>query len=400
MRCAGGCVRRVFAVTLLGALSFVGGCSAFRITNPDTLVAGDQVGFAVKAFMDASVRLLEFYGYSDVGISATPVAAQTNRLTGVGNKRDYTLTGFSFTPYASVNPCPFVSPPGTSQNFVATKDALINEYVYTGWQTAQILCRNYLAGLSEKNSAFEAIRKELNISGGLAQLTMQTALAGGRAIAYFGAAQSFLNSTLDNFSDYEFLTPDQAALQDLVLLAQSKLASYYLTTVEGHPIGLVGAINAVHTIEFQCTRPGLRRLISRAVVTGQPKVEIGGVVTMVQPESAGTPRPMPTQTPRPTPSPRPSMSDLDKLQIQFTAAKVRLQDLKFSLATDVPALLAQANAKLSEMQASSPQAVAQAKAIEAIKKQITDGLPAQIEAQKQVIDGLQAKAGKLGGTLQ
>src|ERR1700726_42404 len=102
-------VRRVFSSMLLGMLLCVGGCSAFRVTNPDTLVAGDQVGFAVKAFMDASVRLLEFYGYSDASISATPVAAQTNRLTGVGNKRDYTLTGFTCTPYASGgNPCPSI----------------------------------------------------------------------------------------------------------------------------------------------------------------------------------------------------------------------------------------------------------------------------------------------------
>jgi hypothetical protein len=380
---------------LLGVLSCVGGCSAFRVTNPDSLVAGDQVGFAVKAFMDASVRLLEFYGYSDAAVTAAPVAAQTNRLTGVGNKRDYTLIGFSCTPYASVNACPFVSPPGTSLNFVATKDALIDEYIYIGWQTAQILCRNYLAGLSEKNSAFEAIRKELNISGGLAQLTMQTAMAGGRAIAYFGAAQSFLNSTLDNFADYEFLTPDQAALQDLVLRAQASLADYYRRP-EGHPMHLVGAINAVHTIEFQCTRPGLRRLISRAVITGQPEVR-SGVVVLTQPEPAPTPRQTPT--PRPASPAGPSTSLL-QTQIKFTAALVRLQELKFALATDVPAALEAAKAKLAAMPAGSAQATAQAKAIEVINDQIATKIPKQIEDQKQVIEGLKRQAANLGGTLQ
>lgn len=398
-------MRKAVAFVLVGALSCVGGCSAFRVTNPDSLVAGDQVGFAVKAFMDASVRLLEFYGYSDAAVSATPVAAQTNRLTGIGNKRDYSLIGFNCTPYASVNPCPYVSPPGTSQNFVATKDALINEYVYTGWQTAQILCRNYLAGLSEKNSAFEAIRKELNISGGLAQLTMQTALAGGRAIAYFGAAQSFLNATLDNFSDYEFLTPDQAALQDLVLLAQSKLAYYYLTTVEGHPIGLVGAINAVHTIEFQCTRPGLRRLISRAVVTGQPKVEIGGVVTMVQPEPAGSPRPIPTLTPRPTPTPQASPTprptptptvDLQTLQSDFTATQQLIRTFQTALATSVPEEIKKAEDNLAALKAAGKDTTEQAKAIEVMKKAI----PNEITKALQKLESLKEKARQLGGTLK
>jgi hypothetical protein len=136
---------------------------------------------------------------------------------------------------------------------------------------SRLVCRNYLAGLSEKNDLFEALKKQFNITGGLAQLALEIAKASARSIAIVGAAQSFVNSTIDNLAEFSFLTPDQAALQDMVEKAQNIYAAYYLN--EKPPASFAEAINAVHNIEYQCTRAGLRHLISRALQASEFSID-------------------------------------------------------------------------------------------------------------------------------
>lgn len=161
-----------------------------------------------------------------------------------------------------------------------TRSSIVRDYILNGLHLSQLLCRNYLAGLSDKNSAFTAIKKEFNIAGGLAQLTMAAAKASARSIAYFGAVESFINASLENFGEFEYLTPDQSTLQDLVFKAQTALGAYYTTTATA-PETLVGAIDAVHRIDSQCTRPGLRHLINRSLAGVQVKADPGDGTLMV-----------------------------------------------------------------------------------------------------------------------
>ena len=202
------------------------------------------------------------HSYKDAYVDDVSVRASANRITGIGNKRHLELTGLNCSVKNGELCGQFNTSPAVL-SAVVSQDAIIKSYVTGGWNLSQLLCRNYLAGLSEKNNAFASLRRELNISGGLAQLTMAAAKASAKSIAYFGAVESFINSSLENLGEYEYLTPDQSTLQELVYKSQTALGNYY--TVTSPPKSLIGAINAVHRIDSLCTRAGLRQLINRSI---------------------------------------------------------------------------------------------------------------------------------------
>lgn len=250
-----------FTASVFCVLS-LSGCSALLPTPPEAAVGDDQVALAVHAFVDASAMLARAYSYRNAYADDSPVSSAASRITGIGSKRRVTLAGLSCD-YKNNSLCPQYLP--NPSGFVEFKDsaAVIRNYVKNGSQLSQILCRNYLAGLSDKNSAFTALRKQLNITGGLAELTMVAARASARSIGYFGAAETFLNASLENFGEYEYLTPDQSTLQDLVFKSQNALDTFY--TSKQPPTTVAEAVNAVHRIDSLCTKAGLRHLINRSI---------------------------------------------------------------------------------------------------------------------------------------
>ena len=223
--------------------------------------------------------LARVYSYKRAFVDEAPVSSAAGKITGIGNKRRIVLAGVNCD-YSSGDICPQYNPKNYATGLVEFKDSksIIINYIRNGSQLSQILCRNYLAGLSDKNSAFSALRKQFNITGGLAELTMVAAKASARSIGYFGAAESFVNATLENFGEYEYLTPDQSTLQDLVYKSQNALDAYYTGT--NVPTTIAGAVNAVHRIDSQCTRAGLRHLINRSLSNITMTPEADGTLTV------------------------------------------------------------------------------------------------------------------------
>jgi hypothetical protein len=272
-------------IPAIASAVWLSGCSVLIPGPLEPAIGQDQVELATRGFLDSSIVLARAFSYQGGEVDIAPVKAAANKIIGIGDKRTYRVEALVCppprTPDGQLLP---YHPPYCSQFDAATpygtRASIIREYILNGLHLSQLLCRNYLAGLSDKNSAFTAIKKEFNIAGGLAQLTMAAAKASARSIAYFGAVESFINASLENFGEFEYLTPDQSTLQDLVFKAQTALGAYYATTGTA-PETLVGAIDAVHRIDSQCTRPGLRHLINRSLAGVQVKADPGDGTLMV-----------------------------------------------------------------------------------------------------------------------
>jgi hypothetical protein len=243
--------------------------------NPVSVVGDYQTSLAIRAFLDSSARLALAYGYGNANVQNNAVSAGAKRILIGSNDKPFVLSGFDCTPgvtkHDGVCSPPIVLPSGATvqtsyslTNKVSDQSSLIRDYVNSGWIASRMMCRNYLGGLSERNDLFEFLKKQFNITGGLAHLGLEVAKASSRSIAFAGAAQSFITATIDNFAEFSFLTPDQATMQDLVEKAQNALSRYYLEG-GGQPKSFSEAINAVHNIEYQCTRSGLRHLIARSL---------------------------------------------------------------------------------------------------------------------------------------
>ena len=180
-------------------------------------------------------------------------------------------------------------------------------------------------------------------------------------------------------------------------MALSDADNYYQAgTIASALIGLSKTVaNAEQNADQAKSQAGPNpAAVSDAKITAAPIAE-----PLMPPVGTGPSVVGPRPSPSPTP-PRPSTSELQVLQNKFTAAQIKLQDLKLALATDLPAQLAEAKTKLAAMPPGSAQATAQTKAIDVISDQIATKIPKQIEAQKQVIEGLKSQAANLGGTLQ
>jgi hypothetical protein len=183
-------------IPAIGSAAWLCGCAALIPGPLETAVGQDQVDLAIRGFLDSSAILARAFSY-EAYVDVVPVRAAANKITGIGNKRTFVLEAN----------CPIEGQALCSLPHPAAPIGAVTNYVRNGWHLSQLLCRNYLAGLSDKNSAFSAIKKEFNIAGGLAQLTMAAAKASARSIAYFGAVEAFVNASLENFSEFEYLTP-------------------------------------------------------------------------------------------------------------------------------------------------------------------------------------------------
>jgi hypothetical protein len=270
-------------IPAIASAVWLSGCSVLIPGPLEPAIGQDQVELATRGFLDSSIVLARAFSYRGGEVDVAPVRATANKITGIGDKRTYRVEGLicpagAVMDNVVVEQVPYCSQFNTATRY-GTRSSIIREYILNGLHLSQLLCRNYLAGLSDKNSAFTAIKKEFNIAGGLAQLTMAAAKASARSIAYFGAVEAFINASLENFGEFEYLTPDQSTLQDLVFKAQTALGTYYTATLTT-PETLVGAIDAVHRIDSQCTRAGLRHLINRSLAGVQVTTNGDGTLSV------------------------------------------------------------------------------------------------------------------------
>jgi hypothetical protein len=266
------------------ALIAVSACSGPRPPlNPPRLVLSGQTDMAIQLFMQANILLANYYGFQTIRYSELQARSAA--------------AGFStlpFMPPETIRATPeLVNFANTYENNAAMLDAvlkkyggykvLVKYYIRTGLRASQLICRNYLLGLEENNRYLEFLRKEFGIAATLASGILELTHANRTLLSTALITRSFVDSTILAYEEYRFLSIDRESARSLVEAAQNKYAEYYLAQVDNATPGsnsttggytFSDAINAVSTIEYQCTREGIRHLLNRSVNNSPTNIEI------------------------------------------------------------------------------------------------------------------------------
>lgn len=256
--------------------------------NPPQLVGDQETEMAVQLFMQATITLARYYGYDTLAYDDVRDRSQK--------------AGFSVLPFMPPETIP--ATPGfrktTLKSWVPREDgntkeqsvksyqkwidnnygytSLVKYYIATGHRAAQIICRNYLSGLEERNRYIQFLQDQYGVFNNVAGLVLGATNANGALRDAFTFAKIGVDGALDKYQEYRFLNVDYEEARILVETAQDQLADYYYRKADGvTPAPANGrtvyarlmtfsdALNAVSVIEAQCTRAGIRRLISKAV---------------------------------------------------------------------------------------------------------------------------------------
>jgi hypothetical protein len=85
------------------------------------------------------------------------------------------------------------------------------------------------------------------------------------------------NLGADAYQSFKFLAPEIETVLPLVEAAQVAMRDYFVG--EGRPATFAGALNAVSKIEYQCSRSGIRSILTKTLVQSKPQYTvIGGVL--------------------------------------------------------------------------------------------------------------------------
>jgi len=249
----------------------------------------------VQLFMQATVLLGRYYGYETLdyedakdrsekaGFSALPFMAPET-IPATPRFRSKTLN--SWKPTFDRDRDEAVK---AYQTFVKDKigyNQLVKYYITTGLRASQVICRNYLSGLEERNRYIQFLQDQYGVFNNVAGLVLGATSANGALRDAFSIAKVGVDGTLDKYQEYRFLSVDYEETRVLVEAAQNQLADFYYRRVDGEGVpGVSGpayqrlftfsdALNAVSVIESQCTRAGIRRLISKAVYATPTNLDV------------------------------------------------------------------------------------------------------------------------------
>ena len=254
----------------------------------------DQTDMAIQLFMQSTILLSNYYGFQTIRYS--DIQARSVRA------------GFSTLPFM-----PPETVPATPQlvnfaniyednpamlDFIVKKygyKILVKYYIRTGLRASQLICRNYLLDLEERNQYLEFLRREFGVAYTLATGILQATHANRTLINAFAISRAALDGAVTAYEEYRFLNVDREAARTLVETAQNKYAEYFLKQVDaatpdsnltsgGYTFS--DAVNAVSVIEYQCTRSGIRYLLNRSINNSPTNMEIDGDTGTVMFKSA------------------------------------------------------------------------------------------------------------------
>jgi hypothetical protein len=236
---------------------------------------------AIQLFIQATILLSSYYHF------------ETTSYTVIRERS--AQAGFStlpFVPPETVRATPDLvtlantSDPEALANYVVNKygyKPLVKYYIRTGLRASQLICRNYLLNLDERNQYLEFLKKEFGVAYGLASGILAAVNANGTLSNAFMISNAAIIQGADIYQDYRFLTIDREAARVLVETAQNKFAEHFMKQVDlatNDSTSTTGgytfadALNAVSTIEYQCTREGIKGLLNRSINNTPSNLEI------------------------------------------------------------------------------------------------------------------------------
>lgn len=174
--------------------------------------------------------------------------------------------------------------PASSRTLIARDNSVItgppwnaadvDDFIVTGTATAFMLCQDYIGGLADRTDYLEYLRRQFGFAGTLANTAFVIWNASSTARSLLGAANSFVNSSFDNYEQYKFFKPTDEAVLDVAKQAQTQLREYYLKPLN-RPVNFADALWAMHNIEHQCTHAGIKALIDKTVANATLEVSEG-----------------------------------------------------------------------------------------------------------------------------
>jgi hypothetical protein len=146
-------------------------------------------------------------------------------------------------------------------------------------------------GLEERNAYLEFLQKEFGIAATLASGILLLVNANNTLTQSFLLGITGTNAAIDAYQEFRFLNIDREAALALVEAAQNKLAEHFLSLVDtadansnitagGYTFS--DALRAVSVIEYQCTRSGIRHLLSRSIANSPSNLVVDQITGTFQ----------------------------------------------------------------------------------------------------------------------
>lgn len=274
----------VFAIGL-------GGCGWGGPLNPPRLVSSGETDTSIQLFIQASILMLQAYGFSTVPYEDIQFRSER---AGFQTLPFVMPTTGRVTPQLINGMAPPKADYLTYVQTLGTKP-LVKYYIRTGLRAAQLVCRNHLTRLDEGNQYVEFIKKEIGVGASFTSAVLALVNANATLTKSFLIATTGVNDGLNAFEEYRYLSIDRDVARTLVETAQNKYAEFFLNQVDqsnfDNNVAVGGytfsdALNAVSTIEYQCTREGIRYLLNRSINNTPTNMEIDAATGTVMFKSA------------------------------------------------------------------------------------------------------------------
>ena len=386
--------------------------------NPPRLVMSSDTDMTVQLFMQSTILLANYYGYDNIRYADIRERARRSNVKMIDFVIPEAIRATpalsNFTNRYEDNPAELTE----ALRRIGGYKNLVKYYIRTGLRASQSLCRTYMLEIEEKNDFLEFLQREIGVAYALSTAVLALAHANTTLTTSFMIARTGIDGGIDAFQEYRYLKIDRDAARAVVEAAQNQLAQYFLEQVDktaenqnrvtgGYTFS--DALHAVSTIEYQCTRSGIRNLLSRSINNSPSNLivdqETGNITfrtavnAPVNPGDGdrppaggpgGTPGGMSGDQPQKPKPPRggggeskPS-AEIQSLQNDFTVATNRIK----AIANEMVVLRAVAG------NPSTP-----APTIEDAKKQIS-GLTVELANLNKRLQDLNKKAASLGATLK
>jgi hypothetical protein len=249
------------------------GCSRAPL-NPPRLVMSSDTDMTVQLFMQSTILVANYYGYTNVRYADIRERARRSNV----NMIDFVIPeAIRATPPLSNFANEYEDNPAaltTALQRIGGYKNLVRYYIRTGLRASPSLCRTYMLEIEEKNDFLEFLQKEIGVASALSTAVLALANANATLTTSFMIARTGIDGGIDAYQEYRYLKIDRDAARALVEAAQNQLAQYFLEQVEktsANPNLVTGgytfsdALHAVSTIEYQCTRSGIRNLLARSI---------------------------------------------------------------------------------------------------------------------------------------